>query len=230
MGNQGDEVDADRDRPLRDDVRLLGELLGRVIRRREGEAVFQTVERVRHLAKSARAGNQHDFDALRRRVLANLPTNAALPIARAFAKFLTLAGALRSLSIDLVLTAHPTEVFRRTLLQKHNRIGALLDLRDRPDLTSAEQEDVILALEREIAAIWETDEVRRERPSPLDEVRWGLAVVEGTLWDAVPRYLRALDRAAAVWVDGGLGRRRFPFDSARGWVAIATATRTSRRR
>ena len=97
-----------------------------------------------------------------------------------------------------MLTAHPTEVSRRTLLLKYNRIGALLATRDRPDLTAPEREDTMSALRRTVLELWETDEVRREKPSPLDEVRWGLAVFEQTLWDAVPRYLRALDRAAGL--------------------------------
>jgi phosphoenolpyruvate carboxylase len=86
---------------------------------------------------------------------------------------------------------------RRTLLQKQHRIATELALLDRPDLTGAEREDALQALRREIASVWQTDEVRHERVSPLDEVRAGLVVFEESLWDAVPRFLRAVDRVLA---------------------------------
>ena len=242
--------DADPEAPLRADVSLLGTLLGDVVRAREGDAVFETVERVRRLAKAARAGDAEAFETLRARVLGTLLLDQALPVARAFAHFLTLANiaeqhhrirrrreyladperaaqpgsleealprllaagvapgeirsALERLSIGLVLTAHPTEVSRRTILLKHNRLAALLAERDRPDLTAAGRDELIESLRRIVQELWETDEVRRDRLSPLDEVRWGLAVFEQTLWDAVPRYLRSLDRAAVAHLGGRL--------------------------
>jgi phosphoenolpyruvate carboxylase len=107
----------------------------------------------------------------------------------------TLAAAIDSMRVELVFTAHPTEIVRRTLLQKHNRIAQILATRDRPDLTPHEQDDLLAALQREIAAAWQTDEVRRSRVSPLDEVRAGMVVFEQSLWEALPQYLRALDRA-----------------------------------
>lgn len=68
--------------------------------------------------------------------------------------------------VELVLTAHPTEVNRRTLLLKHARVVSLLEENDRLDVTPAERAQIHAALKREIAAIWETDEIRRERPTP----------------------------------------------------------------
>lgn len=247
---------SDPDAPLRADVSLLGTLLGDVVREREGAPVFETVERVRRLAKAARTGDAAAFETLRARVLGRLPLEQALPVARAFAHFLTLANiaeqhhrirrrrqyladpasaaqpgsfeasfsgllaagvapaevraALDRLSIGLVLTAHPTEVSRRTILLKHNRLAALLAERDRPALTAAERDDNLAALRRVVQELWETDEVRRDRLSPLDEVRWGLAVFEQTLWDAVPRYLRSLDRAAAAHLGSALPSARSP--------------------
>lgn len=106
----------------------------------------------------------------------------------------TLYETVCSLEIELVLTAHPTEVTRRTLLQKYNRIAKLLDQQDRSDSTPEEIEEVHQALRREITAAWHTDEIRRRRPSPVDEARWGVAVVEQTLWDVIPRYMRRLDK------------------------------------
>ena len=226
--------------PLSDDVRLLGELLGETLRRHGGDGLFEAVERVRALSKRGRSGSDEDFRALTRE-LGRLPVESALPLARAFAHFLTLAniaeqhhrlrrrraylrdpsagpqrgscdevfgrlvaagvsrgelfGSLCAARIELVLTPHPTEVVRRSLRQKHLRIADALAVRDRADLTVVERTEVVDSLRREIAAAWETDEVRHERPSPLDEVRSGLVVFEQSLWDAVPRYLRSLDRA-----------------------------------
>jgi phosphoenolpyruvate carboxylase len=227
-------------KPLRDDVRLLGELLGETLRRQEGHKLYDTVERVRGLSKGARAGSTEDFDTLSG-VLERMPVTEALPVARAFAHFLNLANiaeqhhrirrrrfyerdpdappqvgsceetlarlrgagvppealhaAVAALQLELVFTAHPTEVTRRTLMQKHARIAELLGARDRPDLTAPERQEVLDALRIEIAASWETSEVRKRRPSPVDEARSGLVVFEQTLWDTLPRFLRVLDAA-----------------------------------
>ena len=105
------------------------------------------------------------------------------------------------LHIECVLTAHPTEVVRRTLLRKHNRIAALLAQRDAGDLTTFERDDVAKALHRDVTSCWLTDEIRRTRPTPLDEARGGLAYLEETLWDVVPRFLRHLDAALMTYTD-----------------------------
>jgi phosphoenolpyruvate carboxylase len=233
-------VNDDPHKPLRDDVRLLGELLGDTLRACEGEALLGRVEQVRALAKRAHAGDPAAFEELSDG-LCDLPIAAAVPIARAFAHFLTLANiaeqhhrvrrrrdyardparrpqpgscadafarwrarglspdaladAVRSLRIELVLTAHPTEIVRRTLLQSHRRIADALAVRDRVDLTPEESNESIHALRREVATVWQTDEVRDRTVSPLDEVRGALAVFEQILWEALPRYVRQIDQA-----------------------------------
>jgi phosphoenolpyruvate carboxylase len=248
-------VTVDPHLPLRDDVRFLGAMLGETLRRQESTALFETVERVRALSKRARQGEEDAFAELEE-VLRQLPIDEALPVARAFAKFLTLANIaeqhhrirrhrayerdvdaapqrgsfadtfqrllaagvtpdalyaqVRTLGIELVLTAHPTEVVRRTLRQTERRIADLLGERDRTDLTPAERESIEQALRREIAIAWETDEVRHAQPTPLDEVRWGLVVFEQTLWDAVPATLRALDRALRAATGRALPRDAAP--------------------
>ncbi|WIA29268.1 hypothetical protein OEZ86_011776 [Tetradesmus obliquus] len=98
-------------------------------------------------------------------------------------------------SVEIVLTAHPTQVNRRTLQYKHSKIAALLQQHDRPDLTAEERDTVLQDLVREITALWQTDELRRERPTPIDEARGGLHVVEQSLWAAVPAFLRRLSAA-----------------------------------
>src|SRR5262245_8507079 len=90
-GTQSLPVTIDPHQPLRDDVRLLGELLGDTIRTQESEHLLATVERVRALAKSARGGNDSNFRALSDD-LSEMPSDEALPIARAFAQFLHLAN------------------------------------------------------------------------------------------------------------------------------------------
>ena len=133
-----------------------------------------------------------------------------------------LYDAVCALRIELVLTAHPTEVSRRTLIHKYNRIAALLAERDRPDLTIPEREEVVEALRREIVSAWETDEVRQLRPTPLDEVRSGLIVFEQSLWHAVPRFVRSVDRR--------LRRRRPRAAARRGAGAIRLVDRRRPRR
>jgi phosphoenolpyruvate carboxylase len=103
-----------------------------------------------------------------------------------------------------VLTAHPTEVSRRTLIHKYNRVADLLAERDHVDLTMPERDEVLDALRREIVSAWETDEVRHDRPSPLDEVRGGLIVFEQSLWHAVPAFLRSVDTALRQVAGRGL--------------------------
>ena len=225
---------------LRQDVRLLGELLGDTLRAHEGAQLLETVERVRTVAKTSRARADRDFQALAAE-FAQLPVDAAIPLARAFTHFLNLANvaeqhhrirrrraylrdpgsspqrgssdetfarllargvspdalydAVCALEIELVLTAHPTEVSRRTLIHKHNRVAGLLAEGDRPDLTVPERAELHAALRREILSAWTTDEVRHQRLTPIDEVKGGLIVFEQSLWDALPGFLRSVDRA-----------------------------------
>jgi len=106
-----------------------------------------------------------------------------------------LHDATAALRIELVLTAHPTTITRRTLIQKHLRIAGALARQDRDDLTVPERGEIAELLRREIMAAWETDEIRPRRPTPVDEAIAGLLIFEQTLWDAVPRFVRSLDAA-----------------------------------
>ncbi len=239
----------DLHKPLRDDVRLLGELLGDTLRRQEGQPLFERVERVRALAKRTRSASTEGFEALAGELRA-MPVELTLPIARSFAHFLNLANvaeqqhrvrrrrayqrdprarpqpasieetlprllstgvspaalynAVCSLGIELVVTAHPTEIMRRSLQHKYRTIADALAALDHSDVTCLERESLIETLRREITAAWETEEVRRERPSPLDEVRSALAVFEETIWDALPQYCRSLDRTLKQCAGRGL--------------------------
>ena len=238
MSREATPAPPDPHAPLRHDVHDLGAMLGDTLREQVGDRLFETVERVRTLARNARAGNDDDFRELAH-LLTELPVDEAFNISRAFAHFLTLANvaeqhhrvrrrrvyhqdpeatpqrgsldetfdrllkagvtpaALHATicrqQVECVLTAHPTEVVRRTLLRKHNRIADLLARRDARDLTRFERDEAEQALRRDVTSCWLTDEIRRTRPTPLDEAHGGLAYLEETLWDVVPRFLRLLD-------------------------------------
>ena len=242
----------DSQKPLRDDVRLLGSLLGETLISQEGPELFGRVERVRAAAKTARGRDPvRSAQAFGRLAedLSSMPLEAAVPVARAFAHFLQLANAAEqhhrirrrrahqrdprgrpqpgsleetlprlaamtgpdrlreavlALRIELVLTAHPTEMMRRTLQRKYNTVSEALERLDRPDLTPREREECLTELRRAIVGAWETREVRKERPSPLDEAQRAFAIFEYTLWDGVPEYLRSLDRALVATTGRGL--------------------------
>jgi phosphoenolpyruvate carboxylase len=194
---------------LRRDVRLLGDLLGRVLVEQEGEALLEDVERVRALARAARDGEPHE--ELQRAVEA-LPLERQTSVLRAFALYFQLANVAEQhhrvrrwreyrregtapreslgaaldaigdevpeVSLGLVLTAHPTEATRRTVLAAHLRIARLLDDDD--------PEEELLA---EIASLWQADEVRSRRPRVVDEIRNGHWFFEQSLIDAAEQLL-----------------------------------------
>jgi phosphoenolpyruvate carboxylase len=231
------------DRPLRDDVKLLGQLLGETLREQGGDELYALVEKVRALSKGARRGDEGAREELAS--LIHSTSQDAVPVARAFAQFLSLANiceqhhrirrppqrgtvedAYRRLvsqgispdqihesicnqQVEMVLTAHPTEVVRRTLIQKQNLIADALNRRDRPDLTAEERRFIGLELKSEITSIWLTDEIRHERPTPVDEARAGLVVIESSLWQAVPQFVRHMDEILRA----GTGKR-LPLDLA----------------
>ena len=228
---------AEIDARLREEVHLLGELLGETIRNQLGDDFLDKIELIRQGAKAGRQGSSAGEQQLRE-TLAGLADDELLPVARAFNQFLNLANIAEQyhrirrrrpdeaqpfddrvlaellqrlvadghkpeqlarqigrLDIELVLTAHPTEVARRTLIQKYDAIAARLAELDHSDLLPAERIEVQLGLRRLIAEAWHTEEIRRSRPSPVDEAKWGFAVIEHSLWQAVPDFLRKADQA-----------------------------------
>ena len=199
---------------VRRDVRLLGDLLGRVLVEQEDETLLADVEHVRALARSARQGTRRD--ELRDAVEA-LPLARQASVLRAFALYFQLANVAEQhnrirrrrayareermgreslaaafaelggapaadVSLKLVLTAHPTEAARRTVLAAHLRIAALLAALDEGD-------DVADALAGEITMLWQADEVRTRRPQVVDEIRNGHWFFEQSLIDAAERLL-----------------------------------------
>jgi phosphoenolpyruvate carboxylase len=103
--------------------------------------------------------------------------------------------ALAGLSISPVLTAHPTEARRRTVLVGLRRCAVLLERLDDPRLTPREDDDIRRRLREEITILWRTSDLRSVVPSPLDEVRTAMAFFDATLFTLVPRLYRAVDAA-----------------------------------
>ncbi|KAH7331852.1 hypothetical protein KP509_20G053500 [Ceratopteris richardii] len=103
--------------------------------------------------------------------------------------------ALKSQTVDLVLTAHPTQSIRRSLLQKHGRIRNCLSQLCQKDITPDEKQEFDEALQREIHAAFRTDEIRRTPPAPQDEMRAGMSYFHETIWNGLPKFLRRVDTA-----------------------------------
>ncbi|HDZ38531.1 MAG TPA: phosphoenolpyruvate carboxylase, partial [Marinobacter sp.] len=114
------------------------------------------------------------------------------------------------LRVEFVLTAHPTEVARRTMIMKYDDMSECLARLDHDDLLPAERETIIERLSRLVAEAWHTDEIRHERPTAVDEAKWGFAVIENSLWQALPRFLDNLDRSLQDATGKGLPLQASP--------------------
>lgn len=217
---------------MHDNIKLLGDFLGKTIKDAQGEEMFNLIETIRRLSKASHGGDIEGHNQLVQ-TLENLKDEEFLPVARAFNQFLNLtnaaeqynsvsphaqgaenpvdfellykklresglrddqiAEALQNISIDLVLTAHPTEVNRRSLINNLNQVDKCLALLDHDDLADYKKLEILRRLKQLIAQYWYTDEIRQSRPTPNEEAKWGYDVVESSLWTAVPNYLRELD-------------------------------------
>ncbi len=245
------------DAPLRGDVRMLGNLLGRILVEQEGEELLDEVEHIRLLSRDARAtGLQTHRDELTRTV-AGLDLERQALVLRAFGAYFQLANiaeqhhrlrrrrqyeherripreslaeavtrlqeagvgpdeladGARRLSLELVLTAHPTEATRRSVLAAHLRLGRLLAEFDDPSLTPARERRVEAAIAEEVTLLWQTDEVRSRRPRVVDEIRHGLWFFEQSLLRVaellLADYRRLIPGAPApfrfgTWIGGDL--------------------------
>jgi phosphoenolpyruvate carboxylase len=113
--------------------------------------------------------------------------------------------AIASLQVTLAFTAHPTQAARRTVLEKLYRVARLLEERDRAKLTEREQTELIASIREEITALWQTDELRHERPSVGDEVKNVLWYIEEILWPLLPALPDRLAEAFLKTYGEGLG-------------------------
>ena len=125
-----------------------------------------------------------------------------------------LSALLDDLSIELVLTAHPTEARRRTILSKVQRIATLLLELEQNQLLPRERDALTESLYAEITAFWLTDRARTKSPAVTDEVRTGLYFVESVFWDALPKIYAAMDAALAAHYPG--------LSANRSWLRLAS--------
>lgn len=105
----------------------------------------------------------------------------------------TVIQTVEKLLVELVLTAHPTEVTRRSVVGKHIEINRCLNLLEHDDLNEEESRKIKRRLMQLIALAWHTNEIRTQRPTPVDEAKWGMSVIESSLWRAVPDFCRQLN-------------------------------------
>lgn len=235
----------DKDAPLREDIRLLGRLLGDTVRDQQGEAAFELIEHIRQNSVRFR----RDDDVVARRALEDmldaLSRDQTIQVVRAFSYFSHLAniaedqhhirrtrahliagsapregslahaldqafdkGGLAAAElvdffdgalVSPVLTAHPTEVQRKSILNCENVIARLLDERDRIQLTPEEREANLEALRRAVLTLWQTRMLRPSRLSVIDEINNGLSYFSTTFLHELPRLYASLeDRLAAA--------------------------------
>ena len=227
---------------FRENVKYLGNILGRVIKEQEGQKFFELVEKVRKLSKANKINsknNQTNEKVIK--AIKKLSPKNSFKLTRAFTHFMNfinladlidasrklneyensnkktsnnnifieeifedlfrnkkisetkIYNTAKNLKIGIVLTAHPTEVKRRTLIQKYHNIIEILEQRDL--LKNFPSKLVVLEkkLFDELTIIWNTDDLKRIKPSPFDEARWGLAIIEDSLWDTIPKVYRRLN-------------------------------------
>jgi phosphoenolpyruvate carboxylase len=257
---------SDKDQPLRDDIRLLGRLLGDTVREQEGVAIFERVEQIRQLA--LRFHRDDDLAAREEMaaLLQSLPRDGTSQVVRAFSYFSHLANIAEdqhhirraraharagsqpregSLALSLtralaagidagqlakfftaaqvrpVLTAHPTEVQRKSILDCQWKIARLLDERDRTELSPEEQAEHDEALRRAVLRLWQTRMLRRAKLSVMDEVNNALSFYDMTFLRELPRLYNGCEDhlAAAIpdWDAQGMAELP-PFLSPGSWI------------
>ena len=237
----------DKDFPLREDIRLLGRLLGDTVREQEGDGVYGVIESVRQASVRF---NRDDDDSARREmaeILNGLPRDTMMSVVRAFSYFLhlaniaedqhhirrtrdhaiagsaaregtlpyaldrleaagvepdRLAGMLDIAQVSPVLTAHPTEVQRKSILALEHKVAALLDTRDRSRLTPEEAEANMDALQEAILTLWRTRMLRPQRLAVIDEVKNGISYYTDTFFAELPKlFCRFEDLLAKRFAD-----------------------------
>ncbi|WP_440931197.1 phosphoenolpyruvate carboxylase [Candidatus Pelagibacter sp.] len=245
---------------LREDIRLLGKILGDVLREQEGDKFFKLVEEIRLLSKpnlnNYGASNPHERLSKK---IKNLNSETIFKLTRAFNHFCNLMNLAeahdtshtlneieqnknkkseslfiedifknffknksipnkkiydlaQNLKIGVVLTAHPTEVKRRTLIQKYANLIELLEQRYLYKNYQKKINEIDKALYSEITIIWKTDDIKRTKPSPLDEARWGLAIIEDSLWDTIPKVYKRLNKIFRKYYGKDLPRSFNPIE------------------
>ena len=236
-----------KDQPLIDDIRLLGRLLGDVIREQEGVEAFELIEQIRKLSVAFRRDADHEADKALKKLLKGLTGDQTVSVIRAFTYFShlanlaedrhhirrrtiheragdtqegsievalarlrwagitpkTIANSLAHAHVSPVLTAHPTEVQRKSILDAERGIAHLLTLRDdvRARIHSGEKDALapkeLAANEAQIRArvvqLWQTRLLRRTKLSVADEVETALSYYEATFLREIPKLYASLE-------------------------------------
>jgi len=236
--NAAQEAAAEKNRPLVDDIRLLGRILGDVIRDQEGKAAFELVERVRQLSVAYRLKSDATAGRALDRLLKNLSGDQTVSVIRAFSYFSHLANiaedrhhvrrrdhherqghlqegslamtlerlaragiraadiakTLAGAYISPVLTAHPTEVQRKSILDAERTIAELIEQRDAlsSERECAENEALIRA---RVTQIWQTRMLRTAKLTVVDEIENALSYYRSTFLRQIPRMYRELEDA-----------------------------------
>lgn len=222
---------AAKDQPLREDIRLLGRLLGDTLREQEGAERFELVESIRQHALQFRRGGDVAARAALEALLERLDHQTVISVVRAFSFFSQLANiaedlhhnrrrrahqmagtapqegsmalaidrlkaagigrdaldnVLASALISPVLTAHPTEVQRKSILDCQLETARLLELRDRVAMTPEEARENEESLRRVILTLWQTRILRSVRLAVHDEIENGLAYYRYTFLRELP--------------------------------------------
>ena len=151
-------------------------------------------ERVRRLRRRARAAGRNPLD--------DSLDEAVAILQRAGLSGEAIAGRMAGLRISPVLTAHPTEARRRTVLVALRRAYELVDRLDDPRLTPTDDTEIRRRLREEITLLWRTADLRQARPTPIDEVRSAMVFFDSTIFTATPDVYRAADRALDHVLDG----------------------------
>ena len=232
------ETSAAKNRPLIEDIRLLGRILGDVIRDQDGIDAFELIERVRKLSVAYRLKADRTAGRMLGRLLKNLSVDQTVSVIRAFSYFSHLAniaedhhharrrrmhdragnlqegslalafkrlqrrghGAadiaalLRNAYISPVLTAHPTEVQRKSILDAERSIAGLIELRD--GLVGVRERDDNEALIRaRVTQLWQTRMLRTKKLAVTDEIDNALSFYPAAFLSEIPRLYRDLERA-----------------------------------
>ncbi len=256
----------DKDLPLREDTRLLGRVLGDVLRSQSGDAGFERIEAIRQTAIRFRRAGHDEAPAVKEaleRLLNELPIAQTLDVVRAFSYFShlaniaedvhqnrrrrahalagsppqrgSLADALERIAtqgtdgaalaawfaeatVSPVLTAHPTEVQRKSILDGEREIARLLQWRDRVDMTPEETLEFGTGLYRQVLALWQTAMIRLSRLKVRDEIDNGLAFYRYTFLAEVPKLYGALEERLAARFGLGAGYTLPPFLRLGSWI------------
>ena len=229
---------AEKNRPLVDDIRLLGRLLGDVIREQEGKPAFELVERVRQLSVAYRLKSDAQAGRALDRLLKNLSGDQTVSVIRAFSYFSHLANiaedrhhvrrrdhherqghlqegslamtlerlaradirgaeiakTLSAAYISPVLTAHPTEVQRKSILDAERAIAELVEQRDALH-TARELADNEALLRARVMQIWQTRMLRTAKLTVADEIENALSYYRSTFLRQIPKMYRELENA-----------------------------------